>query len=209
MDEATLRARLEELERRVDETAAVNRALAVEVAELRAQLGLTRSAIKVAPPPVKPAASRRAVLVLLGIVVLALTIGGGGFLLLRGAFAEQFSGQVAVSNSAFGSFSFQVTDCDSGASYTPPFFGADLKADGQQLRIYNSGDDASLALWRPGTKQTMDVGRNACSRWDVLVDWAHVRVNQVATVNGHLHVTCTLPGGGALVADAEFTRCAF
>ena len=206
MDERALRERLLQLERQVNQADATNHALLAEVAELRAQLAPNPSP---AVPPAKPRGSGRAVVVVTGLALLMGLIGVGGFLLMRHAFGEQFSGQVAVSNSVFGTFDFQVMDCDSGASYVPQFFGADVKAEGRQLRIYNSGDDAMLVLWRPGSKETIEIGRNACSRWDALVEWAHVRVNQVSTVSGHLHASCALPGGGSLVADTDFARCAF
>jgi len=72
----------------------------------------------------------------------------------------------------------------------------------------DSGDDAQLWLYPPGAKRgAFPIGKSDCQRWDVLVDWAHVTVNRVHTVSGHVHVTCE--AHGHVTADVDFTRCAF
>ena len=79
---------------------------------------------------------------------------------------------------------------------------------GFDLRVVDSGDDAQLWLYPPGAKRgAIQIGKADCSRFDVLVDWAHVTVNRVNTVSGHLRVACTA-GGGNLTADVDFVRCA-
>ena len=203
--------RLAELERKSAGLDQASHDLASEIQRIRQTLGT-----EAAPVPAgltgrarASNASSRALVFIIVLFVFVVGAGVAGFVLLRGTVGEKFGGHVSVSGSVFGSFEFDVTDCDSGASYVPQFFGADVKSETQKLRIYGSGDDAYLALWQPQGKQTMEVSRQSCSRWDVLVDWAHVRVNRVDTVSGHLHVDCALPQGGKLVADAEFSRCAF
>jgi hypothetical protein len=145
------------------------------------------------------------------VLVIILFVGAtGGFLCLQRRAQEKVSGVVHAHGTPVGSFAFAVDDCASGQAFVPPFFGVDLRGRGQfDLRVTGSGDDARLWLYPPGVKKgAVAIDRFACTRFDVLVDWAHVTVNRVDTVSGHLHVTCAV-GAGDLTADADFTRCAF
>ena len=72
-----------------------------------------------------------------------------------------------------------------------------------------SGDNARLWFYSQGGKQgSVTVGKQHCSQWDVFVDWAHMKVNRVSTVSGHVRVNCAAMGGGTVKADVTFERCA-
>jgi hypothetical protein len=157
-----------------------------------------------------PAAGRAsAARVLLLVLVVAVVVAGGTFLLFRRA-AEQVSGRVQATGTAVGSFTFTVDDCASGHAFVPGFFGADLRGDAKyDLRLVGSGDDAQLWLYPPDAQRgAILFGKADCATWEVRNDWAHVTVNRVDTVSGHVHVRCEGPRGG-LAADVEFVRCAF
>jgi hypothetical protein len=145
---------------------------------------------------------------LLGLMAAAVVAGGTALLFRRSA--EQVSGRVEATRTAVGTFAFTVDDCASGHAFVPGFFGADLRGGGQYaLRLVGDGDDAQLWLFPPGAKRGATLfGKSDCAAWDVRNDWAHVMVNRVNTVSGHVHVRCQGPRG-ALVADVEFVRCAF
>jgi hypothetical protein len=156
-------------------------------------------------------AASRSATVTLGIsmvVVAALGAVGGALISRRGA--EKIAGRVSATGTSLGSFSFRVDDCASGQAFVPGFFGADLRAEGRAgaLRVVDSGDGARLWLYPPASGQpALGIGKQSCSRWDVRADWAHVTVNRVKTVTGHVHVTCAV-GGGQVTADVDFERCA-
>lgn len=158
-----------------------------------------------APGAGRPSTAR----VLLFGLVAAAAVAGGTLLLFRRA-AEQVSGQVQATGTAAGSFTFTVDDCASGHAFVPGFFGADLRGGAQyDLRLVGDSDDAQLWLYPPGAKRgAVLFGKGDCAAWDVRNDWAHVTVNRVNTVSGHVHVRCQGPRG-SLAADVEFVRCAF
>jgi hypothetical protein len=143
-------------------------------------------------------------------VILIFGIATGSFLCFQQRAQEKVSGTVRAQGTPLGSFAFAVDDCASGHAFVPGFFGAELRGRGTfDLRVVGSGDDAQLWLFPPGAKKgAIPIGRADCARFDVLVDWAHVTVNRVYTVSGHVHVTCTA-GRGNFTADADFVRCAY
>jgi hypothetical protein len=140
----------------------------------------------------------------------------GGLLIFQQRAQERVTGLVRAQGTLVGSFAFAVNDCASGHAFVPGFFGVDLRGQrpgqskaGFDLRVVGSGDDAQLWLYPPGAKSgAIPIGKADCAPWDVFVDWAHVTVNRVQTVSGHLHAACTV-GGGNLTADVDFVRCAF
>ena len=156
----------------------------------------------------------RAIRVLLFTLVVVAVFGMGVFFVFQRAQARVM-GRVSATGTSVGSFAFATTDCASGQAFVPGFFGADLRGrrPGQHpqsydLRVVDTGDDAQLWLFPPGaTRGAIPIVKRDCARWDVLVEWAHVTVNRVQTVSGHLHVTCGA-GGGSVTADADFVRCA-
>lgn len=156
--------------------------------------------------PAAPSNAPRLILVLVAVVAV---VGIGAALLFRHAI-ERVSGAVQAEGTPVGSFSFAVDDCASGHAFVPGFFGADLRGGKQfDLRLVDSGDDAQLWLYPPGaTRGAIAFAKGDCARWDVQNDWAHVTVNRVNTVSGHVHVTCSGPRG-RLTADVDFARCAF
>jgi hypothetical protein len=143
------------------------------------------------------------------LIVVAAVGAAIGLLMVRHA-GMKVGGNVTVEKTSIGSFSFAVNDCASGAAFVPGFFGADLRArDGFALRVVDSGDNARLWFFSQGGKQgSVAVGKQHCSQWDVFVDWAHMKVNRVNTVSGHVRVTCAPLGGGTVKADVNFERCA-
>jgi hypothetical protein len=148
-------------------------------------------------------------------VILIFGIATGSFLCFQQRAQEKVSGTVRAQGTPLGSFAFFVDDCASGHAFVPGFFGAELRGRGFDLRVVGSGDDAQLWLFPPSAQRdaragvgAIPIGKPNCARFDVLVDWAHVTVNRVNTVSGHVHVACTV-GGGNVTADADFTRCAY
>jgi len=128
-------------------------------------------------------------------VILIFGIATGSFLCFQRRAQEKVSGTVRAQGTPLGSFAFYVDDCASGHAFVPGFF------------------DAQLWLFPPGARRSagagaIPIGKPACTRFDVLVDWAHVTVNRVNTVSGHVHATCRA-GGGNVTADADFVRCAY
>jgi hypothetical protein len=167
-------------------------------------------------------------------IVVIFVFATGGLLIFQQRAQERVTGVVRAQRTPVGSFAFAVDDCASGHAFVPGFFGVDLRGQspdqgqgrdqdqgqrqgqrqgrgktGFDLRVVGSGDDAQLWLYPPGAKSgAIPIGKADCARWDVLVDWAHVTVNRVQTVSGHLRATCAI-GGGNLTADVDFVRCAF
>ena len=147
-------------------------------------------------------------------VILIFGIATGSFLCFQRRAQEKVSGTVRAQGTPLGSFAFYVDDCASGHAFVPGFFGAELRGRGTfDLRIVGSGDDAQHWHFPPGARRSagagaIPIGKPACTRFDVLVDWAHVTVNRVNTVSGHVHATCRA-GGGNVTADADFVRCAY
>ena len=141
-------------------------------------------------------------------VVVAALGAVGGVAISRRA-GERVSGSVKADGTSVGTFSFGVNDCASGHAFVPGFFGADLRGGySNSLRVVGSGDQARLWLYPPVSgSPALGIGKANCSRWDVFVDWAHVTVNRVNTVSGHVRVDCKA-GGGTVTADVEFARCA-
>jgi hypothetical protein len=123
--------------------------------------------------------------------------------------AERVSGHVNVEKTAAGTFSFSVNDCASGQASLPGFFGVDLRSrEGYVMRVVDSGERARLWLYpKPGEGGAIGISKPHCSRWDVQVDWAHLIVNRVKTVSGHVRVDCAV-GAGKVAADVSFERCA-
>jgi hypothetical protein len=174
---------------------------------MRLWVGVYDAGGEMSPPP-EPGRASRARLLLAALLVLG-AVAAGPIVLVRRA-REQVSGNVRAAGTAVGSIAFTVDDCASGHAFVPGFFGADLRG-GQRfdLRLEGSGDDAQLWLFPPGAKRgAVSFGKADCARWDVVNDWAHVIVNRVSTVSGHVHVSCDGPRG-ELVADVEFARCAY
>lgn len=151
----------------------------------------------------------------MGALVVVAGIGAAVFLIVHHV-QERVRGTVSAEGTAVGSFGFTVDDCASGHAFVPGFFGVDLRGQGRSggpggfdLRVVDSGDDAQLWLYPPGAHRgAIPFSKADCARWDVLVEWAHVTVNRVNTVSGHLHATCAA-GGETLAADVDFVRCAF
>jgi hypothetical protein len=143
------------------------------------------------------------------LIVVAAVGAGIGVLMVRHA-GVKVSGSVKVEKTTIGTFSYNVNDCASGAAFVPGFFGADLRAPGgYALRVVESGDKARLWFFSQGGKQgSVAVGKEHCAKWDVFVDWAHMKVNRVSTVSGHVRVDCAVLGGGTVKADVNFERCA-
>lgn len=144
------------------------------------------------------------------VLIVVAGIGAGIAVLMARRAGMKASGRVSVDKTSIGSFAFTVNDCASGAASIPSFLGADLRAPGgYAMRVVDSGDKARLWFFSQGGKQgSVAVGKQHCSQWDVLVDWAHTKVSRVSTVSGHARVTCAAIGGGTLKADVTFERCA-
>ena len=144
------------------------------------------------------------------LVILIFGIATGGFLCFQRRAQEKVSGTVRAKGTPVGSFAFAVDDCASGHAFVPGFFGAELRGRGGfDLRVVGSGEDAQLWLFPPGAnKGAVPIANADCARFDVLVYWAHVTVNRVNTVSGHVHATCSA-GGGKFAADVDFVRCAY
>ena len=157
--------------------------------------------------PYRPSPPAAIALGLAAIAVVA--IGAIASLTIGRHFAAKVNGSVTADATAVGTFSFAVNECASGHAFVPGFFGADLRGGGgQALRVVDTGDDARLWLYpRGGGHHPLGIDKQSCSEWDVLVDWAHVTVNRVKTVSGHVRVTC-VTGGGKLTAHVDFEHCA-
>jgi hypothetical protein len=154
------------------------------------------------------AANRSTTVTLIAVIVLAAVGATAGIVISRRS-AERVTGKVTAEKTAAGTFSFSVNDCASGAAYLPGFFGVDLRSrEGYALRVVDSGEGARLWLYpKPGEGGAIGISKPHCAQWDVLVDWAHLIVNRVKTVSGHVNVTCNV-GGGTVAAHVDFARCA-
>jgi hypothetical protein len=144
---------------------------------------------------------------LLGVAIAAIGVTIGLLMVRHGAM--RVGGTVTAQGTSIGSFSFGVNDCASGAASVPQYLGAELRAEGGYgMRVVESGDRARIWVFSQGGKQgALTIDKNACSQWDVVVDWAHQTVNRVNTVNGHVRVQCSV-GGGTVKANVTFERCA-
>jgi hypothetical protein len=154
-------------------------------------------------------AQRKALLIVAVAVFLAAVIGPVAGLFIARRSGEEVTGRVGADRTPVGTFSFAVTECASGHAFVPGFFGADLRGgNGYHLRVADTGDDAQLWLYpRGGRTGAIELRKRDCSEWDVLIEWAHVTVNRVHTVSGHVQVACAV-GGGKVTAHASFQRCA-
>jgi hypothetical protein len=155
------------------------------------------------------AASRPATATLAIAVVVVAVIGATAGVVISRRSAERVSGSVNAQRTRAGTFSFSVNDCASGQAFVPGFFGVDLRSrEGYVMRVVDSGEGARLWLYpKPGEGGAIGISKPPCARWDVLVDWAHLTVNRVKTVSGHVHVDCAV-GDGKVAADVTFERCA-
>jgi hypothetical protein len=159
---------------------------------------------------IRAVAASRSATVTLGIsMVVVAAIGAAAGVAISRRAGERVSGRVTSEATSVGSFSFSVNDCASGEAFVPGFFGADLRGEGSaDLRVVDSGAGARLWLYPQASgRPALGIGKQSCTAWDVLVDWAHVTVNRVKTVSGHVHVRCAV-GGGTVTADVTFERCA-
>ena len=154
-------------------------------------------------------ASRRATVTLGIAVVVVAAIGAGAGVMMARRARETVGGSVHANGTSVGSFSFRPNDCASGQAFVPGFFGVDLRGEGgYSMRVLGTGDKARLWLYsQGGAHGSIAIDKPNCSRWDVGVDWAHVTVNRVKTVSGHVRVACRA-GGGTVSTDVVFERCA-
>jgi len=130
-------------------------------------------------------------------------------LLVFGYARETVNGKVRAEGTSLGSFTFAVSECASGR---PPGLSVELRSNQQfELSVWGSGDGAVLSLHERGRTSgsiEIEIRKQDCSHWDVLVEHADSVSNGVRLVKGHLRVGCT-PGGARVTADVEFANCRY
>jgi len=126
-------------------------------------------------------------------------------------------GQMAVSASPHGEFTFVATGCASMQPYG--LMGANLHGDGHNDgAVYVTLDHASghkVELEVPGSCQNADgtdctvfeVPRASCSAWDVTLEYTNTTVNDVRLTEGHVRLECALEDGTRVSGAIEFEGC--
>ena len=130
-------------------------------------------------------------------------------LLALGQVRESVRGEMRVERRPGGGFTVTVNDCSS-AGVAGVVLEGRRAGDRFDLRVRASGDAAVLSLLEPNVidsaDRAIDIRRQDCSRWDVLVEPGVGSVNGIRLARGHVHVTC-LVDSDVVTADAEFSEC--
>ena len=126
-------------------------------------------------------------------------------------------GQMAVTGGPHGEWTFVSTGCASMQPYG--MMGANVHGDGHNDgAVYVSMDHASghkVELEVPGSCQNADgtdctvfeVPRDACSTFDVTLDYTGTTVNDVRLVEGHAQLECRLEDGTQIRGRVVFDGC--
>jgi hypothetical protein len=143
-------------------------------------------------------ASTTAFVILLAVIA---AVGAGVGVLMARRGGMKVSGTVATDGTSIGTIWWAVNDCESGRAMEPSFFGVGLRGkDGFAMRVADTGDNARIWVYSQGGRQgALQLSKQNCARWDVLVDRAKGG-------SGHVRIACTA-GGGTAKADVSFERC--
>jgi hypothetical protein len=147
------------------------------------------------------------VILAIAVVVAAVVAISAGVLLGRRS-RMNVEGSVEAKGTSVGDLSFAVDHCLSGQTLTPRFFGVDLRAEGGfAMSVVGSGDGAHLRLFSQGGRRgSIAIGKQFCTRWDVLVERPRPALDRAAGMRGRAKVACTV-AGGTVKADVVFDRC--
>ena len=153
--------------------------------------------------------------------VLPLVIGLGllpvFLIFVMGDGCESVEGQMAVTASPHGEWTFVPTGCASMQPYG--LMGANVHADGPNdgavyvTLDHTTGHEVELEV--PGSCQNSDgtdctvfeVPREACQQFDVDLEYTNVTVNDVRLVKGHVRLDCTLEDGTRIQGSIDYDGC--
>ena len=155
--------------------------------------------------PKRKSAAKIIIFVVLGVLV----AGAIAFFVWYTSWSR-VEGRIESTGGALGTWSTSLSSCHSGDAFAPDFFGADLRADSPRAHVQVQGGDesATVVVGGPqGEQPHLDLTKDVCAKFDVFVEWGNAEVNDVKTVQGHLHLDCSLPDGGRVKLDADFEAC--